>query len=82
MAKATSLAGHYGLKSAGGALVSPFWVSKEAQAGDGLQAALDTKVQEYVNKMGGNKFIRKVRTARAALGDGCARHAAPLVQCC
>ena len=43
MAAVTSLAGHYGQKSAGGALVSPFWVSKEAQAGDGLQKALDAK---------------------------------------
>ena len=59
-----SLAGHYGLKSAGGALVSPFWIEKSAQRGDGLHAALDVKVQEYVNAMGGNKFIRKVRTSR------------------
>ena len=61
---AKSLAGHYGLKSAGGALVSPFWIDKSAQQGDGLHAALDAKVQEYITAMGGNKFIRKVRPSR------------------
>ena len=61
---AKSLAGHYGLKSAGGALVSPFWIDKSAQQGDGLHAALDAKVQEYITAMGGNKFIRKVRQSR------------------
>ena len=58
----TTLAGHYGLKSAGGALVSPYWVAKDLKGAE-LDAALTAKVKEYITSLGGSKFIRKVRCA-------------------
>ena len=52
-----SLAGFYGTQR--DERISPYWVDASNDAGD-IRAALDTKIQSYVDTLGGNKFIRKV----------------------
>ena len=52
-----SLAGFYGTQR--DERISPYWVDASNDGGD-MRAALDAKIQSYVDTLGGNKFIRKV----------------------